>query len=136
MNFCYKFKTLSSENSCDSNAQLKLLAHKKDVTGKVQAEPTEGNEENTVRFFPDLVDEKIKASFEPLHAQISAHTEMMDHLIQSNSAREITTAGFCETRHQYESSYSRVPGFSRFPTVAPLTAAGYLPDNVLSAKHA
>ena len=89
---------------------------------------TKGNEENSLRFSPDLVDEGIKASLEPLHAQFFALTEMMDRLIQSNSARETTTVSICETRYQYESPYSRVPGSSRFPTVAPLTTAGYSPD--------
>ena len=81
-----------------------------------------------MRFSPDLVDEKIKASLELLHAQNTALTEMMDRLIQKNSAKETTTASSRETLHQYESPYSEVPGSSRFPTVAPLTTAGYSPD--------
>ena len=34
-----------------------------------------------MRFFPDLVDERIKARIEPIHAQITAFTENVDHLI-------------------------------------------------------
>ena len=52
----------------------------------------EDSEENSFRFSPELVDETIKVSLEPLHAQISALTEMMDRLIQSNSTTEPTTA--------------------------------------------
>ena len=81
-----------------------------------------------MRFSPELVDEKMKASVEPLHAQMSALTEMMDRLIQSNSAKEATTASSRGIWHQYESPYSEAPGSSRFPTVAPLTTAGYSPD--------
>ena len=103
-----------------------MSAHKEEVTREVEADATEGNKE---RFSPDLVDEKIKASLKPLHAQISALTEMMDRLIQSNSARETATASFRETRHQHESPFSEVLGSSRFPTVAPLTTAGYSLDN-------
>ena len=66
-----------------------------------------------MRFFPELVDERIKASLEPLHAKISALTEVMDRLIQSNSANETTTASSRRTRHQYESPYSEVS--SRLP---------------------
>ena len=79
-----------------------MSAHEVEVTGEVEADANEGNEGSSVRFSPDLVDEKIKGSLEPLHAQISALTEIMDQLIQSNSAREATTPSARETRYQYE----------------------------------
>ena len=50
----------------------------------------ESNKENSMTFSPDFVHERIKASLEPLHVQISALTEMMDHLIQSNSTKDAT----------------------------------------------
>ena len=129
MSFSYKFGTLRSRNSYDSRARPGVSAYEEEITGKAEGDATEGNEESKVRFSPDLVDKRIKASLEPLHAQISVLTEMMDRLIQSNSARETTTASSRETRHQHESPYSGVPGFARFPTVAPLSTAGYSPDN-------
>ena len=128
MSFSYKFKTLRSGNPYDPNAQLEMSAHRKEVTGEIMADATEGNEEISVRFCPDLVDERIKVSLEPVHAQISPVTEMMDRLIRSNSTRETTKASSSETRHQHESPYSGVPGSSRFPTVAPFTTSGYSPD--------
>ena len=85
-----------------------------------------------MRFSPELVDEKIKASLELLHAQITALTEMMDRLIQSNLAKEATTASSRGIRHQYELPYSEVPGSSRFPTVAPVITEGYSPDTYQS----
>ena len=72
----------------------------------------------------------MKASLKPLHAQISALTELMDRLIQNNSAKESTTASSRGFGYQYESPYSEGPGSSKFPTVAPLTTAGYSPDTV------
>ena len=54
---------------------------------------------------------------------------MRDRLIQSNSAKETTTASSRGTRHQYESPYSEVPRSFRFLTLAPLTIAGYSPDS-------
>ena len=57
-----------------------MSAHEEETTGT-----NEDNEENSIRLSPDLVDEKIKASLESLHAQISALTEVMDRLLQSNS---------------------------------------------------
>ena len=74
-----------------------MSAHKGEVTGEVEVDATEGNEENRIKFFTDLVDEKMKVSLERFHAQISALTEMMECLIQSNSAQETTTTCCRET---------------------------------------
>ena len=91
------------------------------VTGEVEADATKSSDKNSVRFSPELVDEKIRASLEPLHAQAPALTEMMDRLIQSNSAR-VTTTSTRETRWQYESLNSEAPVSSWIPTAAPLTS--------------
>ena len=101
-----------------------MSAQEEVVTGEVEAGATEGNEEISIRFCPDLVDERITASLEPLHAQIYALTEMMDRLILSNSAMESTR----DTRYQYESPFSGAPGTSRYSTVATLATSGYSPD--------
>ena len=125
----YKFKTLRSGNSYDSRAQSEMSAHEDEATGELETGTIEGNEENSVRFSPELVDERLKASVEPLHAQISALTEMMDRLIQNNSAKETTTASSRDKTSV--KPYNEVPGSSRFPTVAPLTTAGYSPDTYI-----
>ena len=118
------FKTLRSGNSYDLRPQPEISAHEEEATGEVETEIIETKGENSMRFSPELVDERIKASLEP----IIALTELMDRLIQSNSAKETTMASSRGTWHQYYSPYSEVPGSSRFPTVAPLTTAGYLLD--------
>ena len=105
-----------------------MSAHQEEVTGEVEADATEGNEENNVKFSPDLVDEKIKASLEPLHSQISALTETMDRLIQNNSARKFTTASTREPQSRPESPFAEASGTSRFLTVVPVTTAGHSPD--------
>ena len=128
MTFSYKFKTLRGGNSYDSRSQPEKSAHGDENTGEAETGIIEGSEENSMRFSPELVDERIKASLEPLHAQITALTEMMDRLIQSNLANETTTVSSRGIPHQYELPYSEVPGSSRVPTVAPLTIAGYSPD--------
>ena len=119
MSFSYKFKTLTGRNIYDSSAQLEMS--EEEVTGEVEVDASGGNEENSVRFSPDLVDERIKVSLEPLIAQISTFIEWMDFLIQGNSAREFTTASIRDIRHQSESLFSGAPGSSRFPAFAPLT---------------
>ena len=128
MSFSYKFRTIRSGNSYDLSTNLEMSANEEEVTGGVETDVKEGNEENSVIFSPDLVDQRIKASLEPLNAQISALTEMMDRFIQSNSARETTTVSTHETRYQYESPFSGAPGISRLEMVAPLTTAEYSPD--------
>ena len=117
---------LARLKSANRNISTRSRSNKEVETGTI-----EGNEEIIIRFTRDLVDERIKASLEPLHAQISALTEMIDYLIQSNSARETTTAGCREIQHQYESPYPGVPRSSRFTTAAPLTTAGYSPDTTI-----
>ena len=66
MSFSCKIKTSRSENSYDSKAQLERSAHEGEVTGEVQADANESNEENSISVSPDLVDEKIKSSLETL----------------------------------------------------------------------
>ena len=105
-----------------------MSTHGDENTGEAEMGTIQSSEENSVRFSPELVDEKKMASLEPLHAQISALIEMIDRLIQSNSTEESTTASSRGFGHQYESPYSARPGSSKFPTVAPLTTSGYSPD--------
>ena len=131
MNFSYKFKTLRSGNSYDLRTQPKMSTHGDENTAEAETGIIEGSEENSVRFSPNSVDERIKASLEPLHAQVSALTEMMDRSIQSNLTTESTTASSRGPGLQYESPYSEAPGSSKFPTVAPLTTARYSPDDTL-----
>ena len=128
MSFSYKYKMLRSGNSYDLRTQPELSAQEKEAARELETDTIEGDEENSIRFSSDLVDERIKASLETLHAEISALIEMMDRLIQCNSATNTTTVSSRKTRHQYELLYSRVPGSSRFPTVAPLITGGYWPD--------
>ena len=119
MSFSYKFRAPISGNSYDSKTQPEMSADRNENTGEAATGLIEGSEENSRSFSPELVelvDEKIKASLEPPHAQSTAPAEMMYRLIQSNSAKEATTASSRWLRHQYESCYSKVPGFSRFPT--------------------
>ena len=87
MSFFYKFKTLRSVNSYVLRTLPEMTAHEEEATGEVETDTIEGNEESCIRFFSDLVDERIKASLELFHAQISVLTEMMDRLIQSNTAK-------------------------------------------------
>ena len=94
MSFSYKFKTLASENSYALRTQPKISTHGDENTGVAEAWMIESSEEKSVRFSPELVDGRIKASLEPLHAQFYALAEMMDRLIQINFTKKSTTASY------------------------------------------
>ena len=110
-----------------------MSTHGDEKTGEAEQGIIEGSKESNVGLSPELVDERITASFEPLHARISAFTDMMDRLIKSNLTAESTTVSTRGLGLQHESHYSERPGSSKFPTVAPLTTAGYSPDMVTGA---
>ena len=81
MSFSYRFAILKSGNFNDSRTQPKMSTHGDENTGEAEAGIIEGSEGNSARFFPKLVDERIKASLEPLYAQISVLTELMGRII-------------------------------------------------------
>ena len=101
-----------------------MSKHENENPEVVESGVTEDSEESNIGLSPVLVEKRIKASLEPLHAQISALTEVMDRLIQDNLTTESMTASTRGLRFQHESPYTEEPGSSRFPTVAPLTTAG------------
>ena len=74
-------KTLKSRNTYDLNARLEMSAYGEEAMEETATEMKEQNDENSGILSPDLIEERNKASLEPLHAQISDLTEMMDRLI-------------------------------------------------------
>ena len=112
-----------------------MSAHEDETTREVETVEIDRSEGNSRRCSQELLDERIRANFEPLHAQITALTEMMHRLIRSNSAKQTTTASSRGIREHYEPPYSEIPGSSRFPTVVPLTTAGRSPHMVTGATR-
>ena len=106
-----------------------MSAHEEEATEEMAIDLNERIDKNNASFSPDMIEENIKANLKPLHAQISALTETIASLIQGNSARIFTTSGTRKLRFESESLFTEAPGTSRFPPVAPLTTAGYSPDN-------
>ena len=123
MSFSYKSETLRSGNTYDSRALIEMSAHEEDVTEGTELNTNDENEENSVRFSPEMVDERIKENLETLHAQVFALTEMIDRLIQGDSVKEFITASTRELRNQPELPLAGTPGTFRFPTMAPLFTA-------------
>ena len=102
---------LSSGNTYNSHARQQIPALEEDTTVETELYASEKTDKTIARYSPDMIDENIKTNVEPLNAQISALTEMMDRLFQGNSAREFTTPTTRELRLQSQSPLvdSRLP---------------------------
>ena len=105
-----------------------MSSHEKDTTVAAEMNATEGNDGTSICFSPDMIQERIKTNLEPLHAKILALTQMMDRLIQGNSASEFTTASTRETQFLSKSPFTDGRGSSRTPRIAPEATTGYSPD--------
>ena len=103
--------------------EFPLTTHEEEKIVAVEKFATERNDETRKGFSSE---EKIKANFEPLHAQISALTQILDRLFQGNLVREFTTISIRETRFPYESPLAYGIGNSETPPIASMTTAQYL----------
>ena len=87
-------KTLRSGNTYDLHAHPEIFAHVEQTA--VEAKKRRMNEMTELAqdsvLISNMVKERIRVNLEPLRAQISALTEMIDRLTQGNSTREFTTA--------------------------------------------
>ena len=70
-------------------------------------------DKNCGEFSPDLIEERIKFNLEPLDAQISTLTQMMNQPTQDNSGRTNPTGGTRVRRFHSESPLTDGPGTSR-----------------------
>ena len=95
----------------------------------------ESSEENNITFYPELLDERIKANLQPLHAQIFALAKIMVRIIRIKLTTETTTTSTRGPVLQLESFYSERPVSPKFPTVSPLTTTGYWSDMVTGASR-
>ena len=79
---------------------------------------------------PHVMDERIKANLEPLHAQITTLTQMMNKLREENLARTKLTAGCHDLRLQSEFPHTGEPGTSRTLPLLSTRTAGYSTDPI------
>ena len=82
-----------------------MPTHEEPLTTASESNEAERSDETSMVFSPDLVQEMIKANLEPVHAQISALTQMMAKLIQGYSARDYPTASTGEPHFLSESPF-------------------------------
>ena len=110
-----------------------MSSHEDQSTAASELNAAERISEITLEFSPDLIDEKInpptRLNLEHLHAQVTALTQMMDNVIQDNSARAYPTASTRDRQFPSKSPLTDNPGTSRALPFAPLTTTGYSPDS-------
>ena len=90
-----------------------MSAHGKQPNEASKTHTLERVDEASTKLSPNLIEDRIKSNMEPLHAQISTMTQMMNKLIQDNSARTNSTAGSRDHRFPYESPLTGDPEFAK-----------------------
>ena len=72
MSFSHKYQTLRNGYTYHSHAHREKSAHEEETTLATEVDATERQDGNSLGFSTGMIEEKIKANLEPLHAQISA----------------------------------------------------------------
>ena len=118
-----------------------MSAHEKQSNAASESHKSVGIDKSSTGFAPNVIEERIKANLEPLHAQVSTLTQMMNQLIQGNSAKMNSTTGPRHCRFPSESLLIDDPGTFRTLSLTSLATAGYSPDrfttfeNSFCSKH-
>ena len=92
-NFSHDYRTLASSKTDSLNSHLKMSVNAEHSGDAPVARDSKRADEPITRVSPDLIEEKIKANFEPLTEQISTLTQLLNQLTQENSTRISPTAG-------------------------------------------
>ena len=89
------------------NLHLNLSVNAENNADAPTARDLERAEEPINGFSPDLIDEKMKANVKPLNEQISTLSQLLNQLVQENSARNTPTVGprIHETQSRYENQW-------------------------------
>ena len=92
MSISLQHGTLGSGNTYKLETRPDMSSHEEQSTAASKPNVVNRIRETRTEFFPDLIKEKIKANLEAFQAQKSALTQMMDKLIENDSARAYPTA--------------------------------------------
>ena len=102
MSFYLEHRTFRSGNLFNLKACARMSALKEQPMEVSETHTTKQCDEGNTEFSPNSIEEKRKANLETLHAQITLLMQSMNKLIQENSARINSTAGFRNHRFQSE----------------------------------
>ena len=90
-----------------------MYVNTKNTTDESEALGAAEIDGTTNGFSLELIEQRIRAQLEPLNAQISKLTQLLNQLIQDNSAMTTPTAGPRTHRPQARPSFKREVGTSR-----------------------
>ena len=111
--FFPKHRTLRNGKTYSQKLYLKMFLNAGNIADAPTARDSKNVGEPINGVWPDVIEERIKANLEPLNEQISTLTQLLNQLIQENSACNSPTGGPRTHRTQSEHSPSGEVGTSR-----------------------
>ena len=128
VSFCHENRTFKRGKRYDLKTRPDLCGQDEHSTTASELNAAKPNSQAGFAFSLDLIEETIRTKLEPLHAQNSALTQMMDNLIQCNLARAYPMASARDRRFQSEYPLTQDPGISRTLPLVPSVTAGCSSD--------
>ena len=125
MSFSFERRTLRSGSSYNLKTCPRTSAHDEETNAASELHTAERIDEASTDLSPNPIEYRVKAILEPLHAQMSTLTQMMNKLIQDNSVRANPLAGSRDHLLRSESLLTDEPGTSRTLSLASLATVGY-----------
>ena len=114
MNFSQSNRTVRNNKMYDQNIHPKLSVNEEKATNASKKYDAEEINISKDQISPELIEEKIRANLEPLNEQILTLSQLLNQLIQDNSAKATPMAGSQTHRWQTGLSLARETRVSRF----------------------
>ena len=135
MSFSPRSRFLQSCNTYKPKAHPRMSAHEEQSTAISEPTIAEWTSGSGTEFSPQLIEERIRANLDPLHAPFPALTHLMDRLIQDNLAGTYPTISTRDCQFPSKSPFTVEPRTSRTLSLALLVTAGYLLEMVAGASQ-
>ena len=129
MTFPPDYRTLGIGKTYSQSLHLKMSVNAEDTADASEARDSKKAGEPNIGVSPELIEEKIKENLEPQSAQISTLTQLLNHLIQDNSAHNYPTPGPLTQPTQPEISPGSEVGASRALPRTSIGSTTSLPDS-------
>ena len=100
-------KTLGCSKTYSQKLRPKMSVNTENTIDSSKTRRVEQIDGNTNRISPELIEEMIRADLEPVNEQISTRLQLLNELIQANSAETTPMAGSLTHRLQVGPSFNR-----------------------------
>ena len=132
MSFSADHRTLINGKTFNQNSHPKMFVNAEVSTDTPVSRDSEKADEPIFGVSPDLIEEKIKAVLEPLNEQISMLTQLLNKLIQKNSARNFSSLGPRTYQTQSRHSPSGEVSISRTLPGTTVGSTGFPTDRIIA----